>query len=219
MRDFIIGAIASLVASIILILIAYYFKNMRTLLINLLGKLVRIDIDRVYSNAKEAQSDIMKTIEKAKTIKMLMGRGNELQTETYNHLLQLPKKYASVQILLPKTIINESEFDWVRARENEIIEFDNAFTDNILREQINVTIKFLQNTVKNNPNFELRFFNAPHIGKIVITDQYLFYYMMEKNSHGRECTMYRCKLNSNTYNSFLRLFDILWTNSSKTNAK
>lgn len=217
MKDLIIGVIASISASVLLILVSYYSKNIRTVLINLLGKFVRIDIDRVYSNAKEAQSDVMKALEKATTVKLFMGRGNELQTETYNTLLQNPKKFTSVKILLPKTVVDESEFDWVKARENEIIEFDNAFVENILREQINVTIKFLQNTINNNPNFELKYFNAPHIGKIIITDQYLFFYMMGQKSHGRESTMYRCRVNSNTYNSFLRFFEILWTNSSTNN--
>ncbi len=213
MNEFWIGVISSIVASILIFMTSFYSKNIRRILVTLLGKLISIDIDQVYLTSRDAQKDIMAEIERTNNVKIVMGRGGELQRETYSRLLQVTKNYSSIQILLPRTDVKANEINWVLARENEILEFDTALDRGILAEQIDATVNFLKKTVKNSDNFKVRLFNAPDLGKIVITDNYLFYYLIKKNTHGRQNKMFRCKVGTETYNSFNRLFDLYFTNS------
>ncbi|MBK9566108.1 MAG: hypothetical protein IPO37_13295 [Saprospiraceae bacterium] len=102
MNEFWIGVISSIVASILIFMTSFYSKNIRRILVTLLGKLISIDIDQVYLTSRDAQKDIMAEIERTNNVKIVMGRGGELQRETYSRLLQVTKNYSSIQIFAAK---------------------------------------------------------------------------------------------------------------------
>ncbi len=214
MREFWIGVISSISATLFLLIVSYYSKKSRGILIDLFKKIVRIDIDFVYTNSRESQKDIMKDLEKTTKVYLIMGRGGELQRETYARLLQNTQSYTSIKILLPQPKTKTNEIDWLEARENEIIKFDTAFDKGILKEHVTTTINYIRKTAKTHTNFIVKLFNSPDLGKIIITDNYLYYYMLNRNTHGRQNKMYRCKVGTETYNSYLRLFEFMFENST-----
>jgi len=213
MNQFIIGVLATLSGSLLIFILSFVSKSIRALLISLLNRLVKIDIVASYKNSYYAQNDIIKSLKKADKVKMVMGRGNELQRETFDPVFQEPRRFSSVQLLLPKTNISDECINWTKAREDEIMQFDSAFKEGVLIKQIETVVEFASNVFDSNDKFEYRRFNAPHLGKFIITENEAFYYFLANSSHGRENTVYRVKSGTQTYRQLNRIFECIWEKS------
>ena len=102
------------------------------------------------------------------------------------------------------------EYDWTAQRDLELAEFDKSFGNNLLHTQVETNVNFLAPYVAND-SVELRRFNAPHIGRIILTDRCVYYTPYRFNSHGRESRVYKYRRGGDTYDNFMRLFQQLWT--------
>ncbi|WP_323756235.1 hypothetical protein [Roseivirga sp.] len=214
MSNFIIGVLATLTGSILIVLISYLSKSGRKILTRALGKLIDIDIVATYPSSRHAQDSVIQSLNKAKSVKLYMGRGNELQRETFDSLLSNPKKTESVQLLLPATKVSSECTNWALSREKEVMKFDSVFKEGILLKQIDTVVDFVSHVFSNHENFELRRFNTPHLGKIILTEHDAYYYYMATASHGRENTMYKVLSGSNTYSHLNRVFETIWNESN-----
>ena len=105
------------------------------MLTGILGRLLDIDIDGVFSDKRTAEVDVRKELGRAREIAIFTGRGNELQRYTFDPIfLHRPAtKPLRIRVLLPRT--DASDYDWTRQREEELAEFDHAFgRQGLLRE-------------------------------------------------------------------------------------
>jgi hypothetical protein len=217
MTDFIASVAASLLAGILLVVItALASQRARWVLTGLLGRLLDVDVDVVFSDKTTAQSDVQREIKRAHTVAILTGRGSELQRDTFDPLfLHRPAaRNVRVRILLPKTAVAPGEHDWTLQRETELARFDAAFGKGLLREQIEANARFFQEYVATG-KMELRRFQHPHIGRIVLTDRCAYYTPYRNDSHGRDCPVYKFR-RGDMYDNLQRLFDQLWEAASET---
>jgi hypothetical protein len=210
--NFLLSILASFIAGIILIwAAALVSQQARWVLTGLLSRLLNVDIDYVFNNKYEAQSDIEKELSRTHDVLILTSRGNELQRRTFATLFhQRPEsRQVSIRILLPKTEIAPSDYDWVRQREGELAQFDPAFGKGLLKDQIEGTARFLQQHLSNG-TVELRRFNHPHIGRVLITDRFLYYTPYRSDAHGSETEIFKFRRGGGMYDNFRRLFEQLW---------
>jgi hypothetical protein len=216
MANFLLSILASIVAGVILIWAAGLIsKQARWVLIGILGRLLNLDVDYVFTNKTEVQSDLKKELSRSNDVAIFTGRGNELQRRTFSALfLERPeKRQVRVRILLPRTIQRDGEYDWTLQRENELAKFDPAFGNGLLKEQIQVIIRFFQQHLSAK-TVEVRQFNYSHIGRIVITERFAYYTPYRKDAHGSNSPVYKFRRSGEMYDNFLRLFEQLW-NASK----
>jgi hypothetical protein len=217
MTGFIASVAASLVAGILLLVItAFTSQRARWILTGLLGRLLGVDVEVVFSDKTAAQADVRHEITRAHDVAILTGRGSELQRDTFDPLfLHRPAaRNVRIRILLPKTAVAPGEHDWTLQRETELARFDSAFGKGLLGEQIEANLRFFQEYVASG-KVELRRFQYPHIGRIVLTDRCAYYTPYRADSHGRDCPVYKLR-RGDLYDNLERLFDQLWEAASGT---
>lgn len=210
--NFALNVAASIVAGILLLLITGWLSDRaRWVLTATLGRLLNIDVEYVFRNSQHADEDIKREIERASSISLLTGRGNELQRGTFAVVLQPPSGQAGrkFRILLPAPRVQVGEKEWTADREREIAAVDHAFGSGVLRQQIETTAKFLEQHVKAQ-RVELRFFNAPHLGRVLLTDHCAFLTLYRKSAHGRDCHVTKYRRGGDMYEALERLFEQLW---------
>ena len=214
MKEFILGMLASIAGGIAILLCTRVFGRWRRLLISALNRLAKADIERVFRNKIEAQSDIEQSIREAKDIAILTSRGNELQRSTFDSLfLHRPEsRQFTFRILLPDTSIPKGQYDWTGQRERELAAFDSAFGGGLLHQQIATNASFLQPHIDAG-KAQLRRFNAPHVGRVIIADGTAYYTPYRSDAHGRDCPVYKYRRNGEICRNYQRLFDQLWNAS------
>ena len=211
MKAFFISVLASIVAAIIIYFTAIP-KRCGKAVYRYLGKLMHTDIDYVYRTKAEANIDIVNDIVKAKNISLFSSRGDELRRDTFSTIFLKRQQNINIKILLPNPNVDESEYDWTEQREKELKCFDISFGENLLHSQITANINFLKPHTKSD-NIELRLYNAPHIGRVLIIDDIVYYTPYLSDKHGRDQAIYKFTVDGALANNYKRLFDQLWSNS------
>lgn len=211
MSDFILGMLASITGGIILLLVARVSHRWRKMLVVVSNALAGADVEQVFRDKADAQTDMEQRLRDVKELAILVGRGNELQRGTFSSVfLHRPeKRQVRVRILLPETSSSNSEYDWTAQREHELAAFDSAFGDRLLHRQIDTNVAFLRPHVEAG-KVELRRFNAPHIGRIVLVDGAAYYTPYGSDAHGRDSKVYKFKAGGEMSKNLQRLFEQLW---------
>jgi hypothetical protein len=209
--EFLFSVVASIVAGLVLLATtATLSARVRWLLTGILGRLLDVDIDEVFSDKKAAERDIKREISKARNVAILTGRGNELQRDTFDSLFLHKPATTKVRcrVLLPETDPTRPGYTWTEQRERELATFDRAFGRDLLREQIETNVRFLEQYVAAG-QAELRRFNSPHVGRVVLTERCAYFTPYRKDRHGRDSVVYKFR-RGDMYDSYLRLFEQLW---------
>jgi hypothetical protein len=205
--------ISSLLAGIVIILFGGIFsRKLKWILTATMGRILGIDTEFVFKNPRDAEADLMKEITHAKFIKLFTGRGNELQRETFKiALTNSDRKNRKIKILLPLSHLRPDEKDWTKQREMELSQFDHAFGNGVLKDQIDTTIKFLNNLAVKGV-VEIKYYNHPHMGRILLTDKTVYFTPYRDDAHGRDCNVIKYRRGGIMYDYFLRYFNLLWEN-------
>jgi hypothetical protein len=214
MLNFLInGVLASIIGSLILLFMGGIFSRYaRWLLTSILGRLLDVDIEYVFRSKDEAYKDIKIELRRSSFIYLFMGRGNDIQNNNFIEVLQHQThgKLPEYKIMLPSPIESTSSDDWIKQRENELAAFDPPFCGpGVLRHQIKTTIQYLQNFI-NKEEIELKLYNYPHIGRIVITDRFVYFTPYSARKHGRDSPIIKYRRGGEFYEFFWRLFFQLW---------
>jgi len=207
--NFLLGILASIIAGIILIMgSGVLSRTARWVLTATLGRILDIDIEYVFNNSDDAKIDIAKELERAKVLNFLTGRGNQLQRPPYASLFEKPSTI-KIRILLPNTQLQLNEFDWIAQRENELTSFDTAYRIGHLKKQIELMAEFLNNH-KQNQLLEVKAYNAPHIGRILLTDRCAYFTPYRSDAHGRDVHVIKYRRGGDMYDWLSRCFNQLW---------
>ncbi len=204
---FILNIIASLIAGALLLgIISIVSKWARWVLTGVLGRILNIDVECVFSNKTDAMADLQREIKRAKTVRILASRGNELQREPFASIFhERPKeRKVQVEILLPRTTLLEGEYDWTAQRDCELSEFDPAFGNSLLHKQIEINADFLAPYIASKAA-ELYRYNSPHIGRIILTDRFAYYTPYHSDWHGSDSRVLKYRRGGDTYGNLERL--------------
>lgn len=211
MSAFALNVLASVVAAVVMVLLtALISTRARWILTGLLGRLLDVDIDAVFPDKHEASTDVRRELARAHDVAIVTGRGNELQRDTFDPIFmhRPAAKPLRVRVLLPRTDTG-MDYDWTQQRHDELCQFDQAFRrPGLLKEQIETTARFLEQYVSAGAA-ELRRFNAPHMGRLIITERCVYFTPYRSNSHGRDSVVLKFR-RGEMYDNFLRLFEQLW---------
>jgi hypothetical protein len=173
-----------------------------------LGRLLGIELDKVYQSSGFAQSDVADDMKRARSVAIFAGRGDELQRGAFKSLFAERPRNRSVQIriLLPATRTG-ARVDWIKQRETELSGFDSSFGNGLLRRQVEANAEFLR--PYEGEHLEVRRYSMPHFGRVIITERaaYLTFYRAE--THGRECQVYRFH-RGDFYDGLTRIFELAW---------
>jgi hypothetical protein len=212
MTQFVLSILASIVAGIIIVAVAGFVSTRaRRLFTALTTRWLNLDIEYVFEDKDASQPDIHAELKRATTISILAGRGSELQRETFSPIFLHPtgRRRPTVRILLPDTNLKEGEYDWTMQRERELAVFDPAYGSGLLRQLVEVNVRFLAQHISTG-SCELRRFNIPHIGRIVATERYIYYTPYRTDVPGRDSKVYKFIRGGEMYDNLHRLFEQLW---------
>lgn len=212
MPSFIVNVLASIVAALVLIIAAGFVSTrVRGLFTALTTSWLGLDVEYVFQNEDEARKNLHEELLRARDILILVSRGNELQRPTFSPIFLAPagRRRPSVRILLPATILPEGTYDWVAQREQEAATFDPAYGNGLLKQLVDANIQFLRQHTKAG-SIELRRFNSPHTGRLVVTERYAYYTPYRADAHGRESQVYKFRRGGEMYDNLRRWFEQLW---------
>ncbi len=212
--SFVWSVLASITAGIVLLIAGTLLsRRLRWLLTGVLGRLLRVEIDYVFASSRDAQDDLAAAISRAHDVRILVGRGHELQRPTFSSLFADRPAHGGphARILLPASAPRASTVDWTAQRETELQAFDPAFGRGLLRQQIEGTASFLAGYPA--PGVEVRYFEAPHLGRLIITGEEAYLSLYDARRHGRDSRVHKIR-RGDLYDGLARYFDLLWAGST-----
>ena len=212
---FLLGILSSLVAGVLFVLASAFFsQRTRGILVSLLARLLKLDSEAVFLNKQDASKDIDKELLRASDIKILTGRGNELQRGILAQFLGGPRptRLRILRIALPLVDFQASKEnpDWLSLRETELAAFDHVYNSDLLRNQVRANIRYLEAPVREG-RAEVRLFNSPHLGRIIVTDAVAYLNRYAATAHGRDCEIVKFRKGGPMYEYCERAFDLIWS--------
>jgi hypothetical protein len=208
--NLLIGILGSLIAGIIVVMGgAAFSKKTRAILTAILGRILNIDTEYVFENQNDVAADLRKELSRASSVDLLTGRGTELQRDTFAPILQQDGRRKRVRVLLPIARPRAESYDWTGQRERELATFDPSYAAGALREQIEANIRMLEPLAEQG-SIQLRFFNGPHIGRIILTEHYAYLTPYRQDAHGRDTRIIKYRRGGEMYDWLSRIFEQLW---------
>jgi hypothetical protein len=212
MTTFLIGIASAVVAAFIVLgTTALFSWRVRWLIVVVLGRIVGIDIERVFSTQTAASTLLITELRKARWVKFMAGRGNELTRSTCGVLWDPDNgRLRSAKILLPDPELSDPG-SWLADRESEAARHDKGYGRGLIADQTRANIRFI--IEHNRETVELRLFDFPHIARIVATDRVVFFTPYSDAEHGSSGTCIVFRGPGSMYDFFVRLFDKVWSTS------
>ncbi len=210
--NFTLGVVASIVASIIMLFLASFLsERFRWLITSILNALIRGDIEMIFPNTKDAQATLIADFKTTKRVWVLAGRGQEFSAGTFDPIFQRPKQ-VELLVLLPTTKVTAGMPDWTKKRVAEMNKCDPGSGDGIPH-QIEANVTSLKARAEHG-KVQLRRFNIPHIGRIILTDKFAYFTPYLSTRHGKDSPIYQFRRGGSFYESLKRLFVQVWEASS-----
>ncbi|MHB8959591.1 MAG: hypothetical protein ACYDAN_08195 [Candidatus Limnocylindrales bacterium] len=214
---FALSVLASTVAALLLFVAgALYSRRGRSVLIELLGRLLSFDLEEVFPSSAHAHASIQHSLSRSSSLRILVGRGNELQLPVFAEQLAKPSRRGRrTRVLLPAVDPAKGFFDWTSQRERELRQFDNAFDGALLRQQIEANAAFIRG--RGSSQVEIRRYESPHFGRLIITERDAHLTFYRSDTHGRESQVYKYR-RGDFYDGLCRLFELIWEASEADEA-
>lgn len=207
--EYLVNVSASIVGGILLIWgMALFSRQAKELFIIFLARWLDFDLMYVFKSKAEANPALQQELEGATFVYVLTARGNDFQQDTFLPIFDGRHEYSEVKILLPNPFKGNG-FDWFDQRERELAKFDASFGYGVLRKQTATNIDYLYNHIYDQ-KIQLRLYDFPLIGRIVITDRCLFFTPMHRDAYIRRSKTFKYSAGGDMYRHYLRLFDQLW---------
>jgi hypothetical protein len=208
-ESLLIGIVSAVTGAFIVVgLSALFSRRLRWLVALILGRIIGIDIERVYPSQTAASSLLRDELRKARWVKFMAGRGNELTRKTCMALWDTENgRLRSVQILLPDPELS-GPGSWLADREAEASRHDKGYGRGLIADQTRANIRFIMEHGRE--SVTLRLFDFPHLARIVATDRVVFFTPYSDAEHGSDgvCIVFRGP--GTLYDFWVRLFDKVW---------
>lgn len=210
MDEFLIGVVSSLAAAALTLIGGLAASpHVRSWPNRLLSRFTGLGISRVIPRQSDATDDLRAELEKARWVRVLAGRGNELTRAGFAHLWDdSGRRLEFVQVLLPAT--DQQSTSWLRRREDEIRRIDPGFSPGFLAEQIAINVSYINEVATERTNVELRRYDLPNLHRLVITDRVAFLTFYLRAAHGRDSPCIVAHRPGLMYDYALQLFTNAW---------
>ena len=208
--NFVLGIAGSLVAGVVLVLGAGLLsKTARWVLTATLGRLLNIDTEYVFANGHAVSKDVQMEVDRAEFVDLLTGRGAELGEDTFKPLFTSSARKRRARILLPMPRLTGAGIDWTALRDKEIGVFEQSYGRGLLAQQIEIVAASLEPYVRNG-TIEMRYFQMPHIGRILLTDRCAYFTPYRTDAHARDTRVTKYRRGGDTYDWLSHLFNQMW---------
>ncbi|MEO3875922.1 hypothetical protein ABGB18_44710 [Nonomuraea sp. B12E4] len=210
MGEFIIGVVSSLVATALVVVGGTALSpRARSWPTRLLSGFTGLGISCVHPRQRVAIGDLMGELAKARWVKVLAGRGNELTRDGFVALWEDGgRRLEFVHILLPDT--DPPSASWLERREDEIRRIDPGFSRGMLAEQVDINAGYIKEVAADRDNIELRRYNLPNLHRMVITDRVAFLTLYRRAAHGRDSPCIVAPSPGVMYDYAVQLFTTAW---------
>lgn len=209
--SFLLSIFASIIATLICLWVSAVFsQKWRRLYYFITDFVLKTGIAFFYPNRTKAEIDIEKDIKNTKKLKFMGGRGEIIKNPPYNEILSDTTK--DVKILLP---VPDENNIWVIHRVEELKAANKVkqdFTSKSLVADIKAVITHYCKS-KVFLDGKLRYFDSMHLGRIIITDEYAYLTLYEKDKVGKYSPLIKYFKNSPMYMWIERYFDGLYNTS------
>ncbi|GAA3178470.1 hypothetical protein [Nonomuraea roseoviolacea] len=210
MEEFVIGVVSSLAAAGLAVVGGMVLpRRVRSWPTLLLSRATGLGVSRVHPRQRVAAADLKAALGKARWVRVLAGRGNELTRDGFAALWDDGgRRLEFVHVLLPDT--DPRSVSWLKWREDEIRRIDPGFAQGMLAEQIELNAGYVSEVAADRDNIELRRYNLPHLHRIVITDHIAFLTLYRRAGHGRDSPCVVAPRPGLMYDYALQLFTTAW---------
>ncbi|WP_233525800.1 hypothetical protein [Actinomadura spongiicola] len=182
----------------------------------LLSRFTGLGVWRVAPRQQLAARQIKAELSRARWVCVLTGRGNELTRDTFAPLWEdAGQRIESVQVLLPDSELGPSS--WLSRREEDVRRIDPGFSRGLLAEQVRLNAAYIREIAHHRRAIELRFYDLPHLHRLVITDRAAYLTIYSPTEHGRNCPTLLVRRPGLMYDYALQLFQTAWASSHPTN--
>lgn len=209
------GVITSMAASAAAVALSWLATTAgRRWLVRRLSAISGAGIDEVHSQQRLAGVRLRADLERARWVKVMTGRGNEITRETFQPMWRdAGARIESVQVLLP-----HPDAVWLDHRAEEVARHDQGFDSGLLRFQVTANAHYVATHAARIEQVELRLYDLPHTARVVVTDRVAYLTPYAAHEHGRSspCLVFRNP--SPMYEYCLRLFTVAWDSGTPATA-
>lgn len=184
-------------------------KQARQWLIVLLSRLTGLGVECVYRQQKLANFSIPTEFSRARWVKVLAGRGNELTRDGFISVWTCTgNRLKFIHILLPNPSLGPDS--WLARRGVDIQRIDPGIHPGLLAEQVRVNVSYILEVARQRENVALRFCDLPNIYRIIITDNVAYLTIYNNTEHGRNSPCIAARRLGLIYDLALLLFSTTW---------
>jgi len=239
LTEFMLGVTSSLAATAVTVgLGGLLSRRLRRWLLAAVARLSGLGVLRVHRHQDDARAELSGEIRRARWLRVMVGRGNELTRDGFAPLWSgggRPPDH--VRVLLPDPVSTGSDpsaspeaagegpverqgsaaalrdggpASWLDRREAELISLDPGFGRGLLAEQVLANFHYLSEATRDLANTEIRFYELPHLYRIIATDNLVFLTLYQNGAHGRNSPCIVAHRSGSLYDFALRIFDTAW---------
>ncbi len=210
---FIFDVVSSLIATFVAVAGGWALsKRARRRLTAIFSWLAGLPIDHVYQRQELASADLAGDLTKARWIRVLAGRGNELTRDTFTSVWAgTARTQQMVQILLPDP--RPGPNSWLTRREADVRRLDPGFSPGTLAQQVSTNAAYVAAAASRQGNVSMRFYNLPNQYRAIITDKVAYLTLYGGSAHGRHSPCIVARGPGLAYELALSLFTLAWQHS------
>ncbi|MGD9693618.1 MAG: hypothetical protein AB7G17_07335 [Phycisphaerales bacterium] len=214
MFEFVIGVISSVAASAIMLACVTLFSDRaKWFLLGLTDRFTGLGLVKFFRNDEAAEGDLAESIRTARFIKIFCSRGMFLERAQYSEALRRAgEKYESIRILLPCLSCAKEGPDWTGINEKELGKLQPEFGSGIFRKQIEHAYDLLAH-YRDKPKLQVRPYNLPHLGKVIITDRVAYVTFYTSDTRASQSCVYKFAADGVLFRWAERVFDLAWENA------
>ncbi|MEV6986157.1 hypothetical protein AB0M95_33530 [Sphaerisporangium sp. NPDC051017] len=218
MGTFVLGVLSSILATALTVAGGWVVSPWaRQLPVVLLSRLTGLGVRRVYARQKLANLDLPAELARARWVKVLAGRGNEMTRDGFAAVWEnIGKRLRSVEILLPDPDLGPAS--WLTAREAELLRIDPGFAVGLLGEQIRLNAAYITAATSDREDVHLRFYDLPNLHRVIVTDRVAYLTVYGPAEHGRNSPCLEARRPGLVYEYALLLFATAWAHSRPASA-
>ncbi|MGJ6963016.1 hypothetical protein ACSDR0_14005 [Streptosporangium sp. G11] len=210
MNEFTLGVVSSLLATVLTLVGGWIFSvRSRRWPVAILSRLTGLGVRRVISRQRLASSELTTELTRARWVRVLAGRGNELTRDGFAAVWEAAgRRLEFVQVLLPDTDLGPGS--WLSRREEEMRRVDLGFSPGLLAEQVRVNAAYVSEVARHRENVSLRFYDLPNVHRVIVTDHVAYLTIYRQAEHGRNSPCIVARRPGLMYDYALILFGTAW---------
>ncbi|MGW1364854.1 hypothetical protein ACWCQP_46575 [Streptomyces chartreusis] len=205
MNEFWAGVVSSVVVSAAFALLGWAASpSVRLRVRRALLKSMNAEIVERFETQHSAAGEISARLAGAQEVRILAGRGNELQRDTFRALwAEADRK--ELNILLPDPE-RSGPGTWIDDHQQEALAYDGGQGDRMIEENIRSNVQYVRNRIARLERAEMRLYDLPIVARLIITEKWAFITPYSERRHGADSPCVMVKSGNPVYELAERMF-------------